>query len=125
MVGASSELQAFVEAARAYRTTGSDIAAQRMFRSVFSGVANDVSAALLTVQTPNEKFQDLLASTRVVLDASDREAVTKFAQRLSALRAESDADAVRRIFELPEYGPSSASSEETTQALHVPAAATP
>ncbi|MBV9148665.1 MAG: PD-(D/E)XK nuclease family protein [Candidatus Eremiobacteraeota bacterium] len=120
-----SELQAFVEAAQAYRMTGSDLAARRMFRSVFSGVAQDVAAAVLTVAAPNEKLEDAIASGRVVLSSSDREAVTKFMNRLPELRADADDQASRRIFGLPEDSATTTGSTDATHPLTFRAAVPP
>ena len=120
-----SELQAFVEAAQAYRTTGSDRAARRMFRSVFSGVDQDVAAAVLTVAAPNESLEDAIASGRVVLNSSDREAVMKFTHRLIELRAAADDDAPSRIFDFAKNSVAASTSPDARQPLAFRAAAPP
>ncbi|MBV8363090.1 MAG: PD-(D/E)XK nuclease family protein [Candidatus Eremiobacteraeota bacterium] len=94
-----SELLAFLDAAKTYCATGSDDAAQRMFRSVFSGVSNEVASAMLAVRSPNQNFEEL-TSTRIALRPEDRDAVNTFMQRLSALRNVSEADA-QQLFSLP------------------------
>ncbi|MBV8727550.1 MAG: PD-(D/E)XK nuclease family protein [Candidatus Eremiobacteraeota bacterium] len=125
MARSPSELQAFVEAAQAYRASGSEIAAQRIFRSVYSGVAHDVAAAILTVANPNEKLADSIASGRVVLSASDREAVTQFLHRLSELRTQSRDDALHRIFDLPKVNGAASAANGRTEAPHFRTAAPP
>lgn len=100
MAGSSSELRAFLEAATTYRETGSDIAARRLFRSPFSGVSNEVAAAILTIAKPSETLSDAIAHGRMALGPTDRDAVFAFSERLTSLRnATEDA---RRLFALSE-----------------------
>jgi len=96
---ASSELQAFYEAAQTYRTTGSDAAASRLLRSVFSGVSNEVAGAVLTMARPKETIEEALSNARIALGPVDREAVTTFGQRLATLRDDPSHD-VAALFEL-------------------------
>ncbi|MBV9276732.1 MAG: PD-(D/E)XK nuclease family protein [Candidatus Eremiobacteraeota bacterium] len=119
-----SERLAFIEAAEAYCATGSQSAAQRMFRSSFSGVSNEVAAAILAVPSPNEKFENLIAATRVAMQPSDREAIGTFSKRLSALRDAAQPDAVR-IFDLPAENGAEAESVDTSRPLKLRAAVAP
>lgn len=113
MAKSSAELRAFLDAAAAYRTTGSDAAARRLFRSAFSGVRNEVAAAILTVGQARETLAQTIAHERVALSASDRDTIFVFSSRLAALSDTAQPCDVREIFGLP--------NEQETASARAPA----
>lgn len=89
----SAESRAFDAAARAYFLERRDADARRLFRSPFSGVRSEVSAAICTIAAPKESTLEAIASGRLALSPEDRESVLAFG---SALREASGADDFRR-----------------------------
>lgn len=128
MSDASPELRAFLEGAATYRTTGSDLAARRLFRSPFSGVRNEIAAAILTVGQPGEPLGEAIGHERVALSATDRDAVFTFAERLAVLRDATESRDARRVFELPESAEAARSTTDDVTAgerLHLRPAVAP
>ncbi|MDP9017086.1 MAG: PD-(D/E)XK nuclease family protein [Candidatus Eremiobacteraeota bacterium] len=77
----SAELRAFESAARSYSEDPSDVLARRLFASPFSGVRQEVSAAMLTL-AGRRSILETIAAGRLALPAIDRDAVFAFAKTL-------------------------------------------
>lgn len=85
-VSSSPESRAFTSAALRYIRSGADSDARALFRSPYSGVPNDISAAVLTVAGPRQDTLAALTSGRLALPAAERDRVIAFATALRALR---------------------------------------
>ncbi|MDP9024539.1 MAG: PD-(D/E)XK nuclease family protein [Candidatus Eremiobacteraeota bacterium] len=109
LVHTSAESRAFDAAARAYFLERRDSDARRLFRSPFSGVRSEVSAAICTIAEPKESTLEALASGRLALAPDDRESVLAFG---SALRDASGADDFLRRLPAREPPPPSSSAAQ-------------
>ncbi|MBC5815999.1 MAG: PD-(D/E)XK nuclease family protein [Candidatus Eremiobacteraeota bacterium] len=108
-VQTSAESRAFKAAALAYFQDRRDTFARRLFRSPFSGVRGEVSAAICTIAEPKESTLEAIASGRLALSPDERDRVLAFAK---ALREASGVDDfLRRLPPLEQSEPAPDPSE--------------
>ena len=126
-VSSSPESRAFVSAALRYVRSGAASDARALFRSPYSGVANDISAAVLTVADPRQEALAAITAERLALPPPARDSVIAFAGALRALRESAPGkseeqlrDLIAQTFALPAHAGTPGDAPPGRAALDLP-----